>query len=128
MNDSEIKQLIEDTEKERSRLFLKSWKVAVKNLGAELFNIQAATIDAATDRRELRPDMEAIKKRVHKKENELHFFLFMVISFYSFVEIEQIFISAGHGFPRIIDLQLLDETERMIIYALVEYSDVDDEW
>ena len=52
-------------------------------------------------------------------------FLFIVVSFYSFIEIEQIFASAGLGFPRVIDLQLLDDTERMIIYALVENSDVD---
>lgn len=50
----------------------------------------------------------------------------MVVSFFSFTTIEDIFIRAGIGFPRIIDLQFLDETERMIVYSLIENSDI--EW
>jgi len=118
-------ELIEKERKERDAQFLKSWKVAVNKIGTDLFNVQSTSVEAATDRKELRPDMPAIRRYVHKGENELHYFLFIVVSFYSFIEIEQIFASAGLGFPRVIDLQLLDDTERMIIYALVENSDVD---
>ena len=117
--------LIEKEKNERDAQFLKSWKVAVNKLGTDLFNVQSTSVEAAKDRQELRPDMAAIRQYVHKGKNELHYFLFMVVSFYSFVEIEQIFASAGLGFPRVIDLQILDDTERMIIYALVENSDVD---
>jgi hypothetical protein len=30
--------------------------------------------------------------------------------------------------PNITDLQFLSDTERMIVYALVEHTSVDDEW
>ena len=124
-SDTALLELIGKEKKEKDAQFLKSWKVAVNKLGADLFNVQSTSVEAAADRKELRPNLAAIRRYVHKGENELHYFLFMVVSFYSFVEIEQIFANAGLGFPRVIDLQLLDDAERLIIYALVEYSDVD---
>lgn len=127
MDDSELRKIIEDTEREKNKLFLKSWKVAVNKIGTNLFKVKSTSVETATDRKELLPDMEAIKQYLNKKYDP-HYFLFMVVSFYSFVEIEEIYTSLGFGYPRVIDLQLLDDTERMIIYSLVEYSDVDDEW
>ena len=72
--------------------------------------------------------MEAIRQHVLKNDMPVHQFLFMVLSFYRFMEIEEIFDSVNQPIPRIIDLQFLSDTERMIIYALVEHSDIDDEW
>lgn len=117
---------IDREEQERNRQFLKSWKVAVKKIGAELFDVTSASVDAATHKDELCPDLKAIEQYVKTRYDNHHFFLFMVISFYSFLKIEEIFIHAGIGFPRIIDLQFLDETERMIVYSLIENSDI--EW
>ena len=125
-SEAQILEEIAKEEAERDRLFLKSWKVAVNQIGPELFAVKSATVDAATHKDELRPDFKAIAEHVHKRIDNHHYFLFMVVSFFSFVEIEVIFSSAGIGFPRVIDLQLLDDTERMIIYSLVEYSDI--EW
>lgn len=117
---------IEKEERERNKQFLLSWKVAVKKLGPELFDVASASVDAATHKDELRPNLQTIGHYVKTRYDDHHFFLFMVVSFYSFLEIEDVFISAGIGFPRIIDLQFLDETERMIVYSLIETSDV--EW
>ena len=125
-SEAQILEEIAKEEAERNRLFLKSWKVAVNQIGPELFAVKSATVDAATHKDELRPDFKAIAEHVHTRYDDHHYFLFMVVSFFSFVEIEKIFISVGIGFPRVIDLQLLDDTERMIIYSLVEYSDI--EW
>ena len=79
--------LIEKEKKEKDAQFLKSWKVAVNKLGADLFNVQSTSVEGAVDRKELRPNLAAITRYVHKGENELHYFLFLVVSFYSFVEI-----------------------------------------
>lgn len=97
-------------------------------IGSALFKVTSPSVEVATERRQLRPDMEAIRQHVLKNDMPVHQFLFMVLSFYRFMEIEEIFDSVNQPIPRIIDLQFLSDTERMIIYALVEHSDIDDEW
>jgi len=126
LDEQRLLEEIDREDRERNRLFLKSWKVAVKRFDPALFTVKSATIDEATHKDELLPNLKAIAKHVNTRYDDHHYFLFMVVSFYSFVDIEKIFVSAGIGFPRIIDLQLLDDSERMIIYSLVEYSEI--EW
>jgi len=126
VTDQDAQILEDETDRQRHRQFLKSWKVAVNALGVGLFDVEAASVQAATHKDELRPNLTAIEEYVKTRYDDHHFFLFMVVSFFSFVDIERIFVSAGIGFPRIIDLQFLDETERMIVYSLIETSDV--EW
>lgn len=125
-DDRALLEVIKREELKQQQQFLKSWKVAVKKIGPHLFTVTAASVDAATHRNELRPDIEAIEQYVQTTINDHHYFLFMVISFFSFTTIEDIFRRARIGFPRIIDLQFLDETERMIVYSLIENSDI--EW
>ena len=108
--------------REKDAQFLKSWKVAVNKLGADLFNVQSTSVEAAVDRKELRPNLVAIRRYVHKGENEFHYFLFMVVSFYSFVEIEQIFANAGLGFPRVIEgeqTEFLPEAASQLIFLVL---------
>lgn len=124
--EDQAKQIMLDAMAEEDRRFLKSWKVAVNKLGPELFNVKSPSVDAAVDKNELLPNFKAIAKHVHSIHDDHHYFLYMVVSFYSFIKIEGIFASAGVGVPRVVDLQLLNETERMIIYSLVETSDI--EW
>lgn len=112
-------------EEQEKKQFLRSWKTAVKKIGPELFTVKSASVDEATDRDQLHPDLQAIEKHVTTRHDDHHYFLFAVVSFFSFLKIEEIFMRAGIGRPRIIDLQFLDETERMIIYSLIEHSDVD---
>ena len=106
-------------EEKKAQQFLKSWKVAAKKLGPELFTVKAANVDVATDRNDIRPNPEAIEQYINNNPNH-HYFLFLVVSFFSYSMIEDMFAEAGIGFPRIVDYQFLDETERMIIYSLIE--------
>jgi len=106
-----------DNKKEQQ--FLKSWKVAAKTLGPELFPVKSPTVDEAKDRNGIRPNPEAIEQHVNNNPGH-HYFLFLVVSFFSYSMIETIFVEAGIGFPRIVDYQFLDETERMIDYSLIE--------
>jgi len=128
ISDEELLAILDAEEQERSAQFLKVWKIAVNMIGPALFKVTSPSVEAATDHRQLRPDMEAIRQHLLKNDMPVHQFLFMVVSFYNFMEIEEVFESADQIIPRIIDLQFLNDTERMIIYALVEHSSVDDEW
>ena len=128
VSNEELRKILDAEEQERSAQFLKVWKIAVNMIGPALFKITSPSVEAATDHRQLRPDMKAIRQHVLENDMPVHQFLFMVLSFYRFMEIEEIFDSVHQPIPRIIDLQFLDDTERMIIYALVEHSDMDDEW
>jgi hypothetical protein len=127
VSNEELREILDAEEQERSAQFLKVWKIAVNMIGPALFRVTSPSVEAATDHRLLRPDMEAIRQHLLEKELPVHQFLFMVVSFYSFMEIEEVFVSADQIIPRIIDLQFLCDTERMIIYALVEHASVDDE-
>jgi len=128
VSNKELREILDAEEQERSAQFLKVWKIAVNMIGPALFRVTSLSVEAATDHRQLRPDMEAISQHLLKNELPVHQFLFMVVSFYNFMEIEEVFESADQIIPRIIDLQFLSDTERMIIYALVEHASVDDEW
>ena len=113
-------------EEERKARFLKTWKVAVKHLGPELFIVDCASVDDATDYNQLCPDFEAIEKRITEVINDHHYFLYIVASFYSETLITALYATAGIGSPTIIDLQFLTETERMIVFSLIEHYEV--EW
>ena len=49
-------------EEKKAQQFLKSWKVAAKKLGPELFTVKSASVDVATDRNDIRPNPEAIEQ------------------------------------------------------------------
>ena len=130
MTDSsaELLEILRKEERDRSAQFLKTWKIAVNAIGPMLFNVSSSSVEAAVTISELRPDMAAIKQHLLDIDGPVHQFLFMVVSFYSFMEIEDLFHSTGHMLPRVIDLQFLSDTERMIVYALVEHSEIDEQW
>lgn len=128
VSNEELREILDAEEQERSAQFLKVWKISVNMIGPALFKVTSPSVEAATDHRQLRPDMEAIRQHLLNNDMPVHQFLFMVVSFYKFMEIEEVFESADQIIPRIIDLQFLNDTERMIIYALVEHTSVDDEW
>ena len=48
-------------EAQRKARFLKTWKVAVKHLGSELFIVNCDSVDDATDYHQLCPDFTEIK-------------------------------------------------------------------
>lgn len=113
-------------EAQRQARFLKFWKIAVKQLGPELFIVDCASVDDATDHNQLCPDFKAIEKHLADQINHHHYFLYVVASFYSETLITALFATAGIGSPTIIDLQFLTEAERMIVFSLIENYDV--EW
>jgi len=115
---------IEETQRKAS--FLKSWKIAVKQLGPELFIVDSDSVDDATDHNQLCPDFTAIEKRITEQIDHHHYFLFIVASFYCETLITALFATAGMGSPTILDLQFHSETERMIVFSLIENYDV--EW
>lgn len=130
MTDSiaELLEILTKEERDRIAQFLKTWKIAVNMIGPMFFKVTSTSVETAVSVSELRPDMPAIKQHLLENEAPVHQFLFMVVSFYSYMEIEDLFNSTGHMLPRVIDLQFLSDTERMIIYALVEHSEIDEQW
>jgi len=128
ISNEELQEIIEKEEQERRAHFLKVWKIAVNMTGQTLFTITAPSVEAATDYRQLRPNMDAIREYLQADDIPAHLFLYLVVSFYDFIEIEALFHATGHMIPNITDLQFLSDTERMIVYGLVEHTSVDDEW
>jgi len=103
----------------QTRRFLEAWKEAVQQLGPELFTVKSQTVDSATDRNDLRPDPEAIEHYVNNTPGD-HFFLFAVVSFFSYSMIEKIFENAERWMPKMPDYHYLSDTERKILFTLIE--------
>lgn len=64
-------------------IFLATWKVAVRTAGPAFFQVTTDTIDAATDKNQLRPDIQAIKDNAGVLSGGERRFLFALVSFYN---------------------------------------------
>ena len=104
---------------EKTALFLKTWKIAVQQLSSKLFDVRSPTVQAADSREDLRPDPEAIEHYVNSTPGE-HLFLFAVITFFSYSLIEDIFERAELRSPRLYEYATLTDTQRQLIYSLIE--------
>ena len=103
----------------QTRRFLEAWKEAVQQLGPELFTVKSQTVDSATDRNDLRPDPEAIEHFIKSTPGD-HFFLFAVVSFFSYSMIEDIFAEADRWMPKMPDYKYLTDKQRNILFTLIE--------
>lgn len=103
--------------------FLAAWKDAVKLSGVILFDIRAVSVDAATDKNDLRPDWNAIEAYMTSEPYNNHYFLIAVLQFFSYSGIEDICNSVELSVPRLPDLASLDNDQRDIIYRLIETYD-----
>ena len=99
--------------------YLAAWKEAVNQLGAELFTVRSQSVEEATNRNDLRPDPDAIEHYVNSTPGD-HFFLFAVVSFFSYSMIEGIFEEADRWMPKLPDYHYLSDAQKKILYTLIE--------
>jgi len=99
--------------------FLAAWKEAVIELGPDLFNVRSRSVEDAKHRDDLRPDPESIEHFIKSTQGD-HFFLFAVVSFFSYSMIENIFEDADKWMPKMPDYKYLTDAQRNILFTLIK--------
>jgi hypothetical protein len=97
--------------------FLAAWKRGVKLAGAQYFHVRAISVEAATDKNELKPNRQAIQDAIDEISRGQGAFLAAMYSFYNCNDGQELLIQAGY--PNICDLAAkLDKDHAEIISEL----------
>lgn len=80
-----LQQLIDELNQQHKdeTLFLEAWKVAVRYAGARFFAIDVTDTEHASDKEQLRPDLDAIKEGIGALSGGEKRFLVAVYSFFN---------------------------------------------
>ena len=70
-------------EQEQNALFLEGWKAGVQIVGTRFFDVQAASIEAATDKEQLRPDCQAVEQDSGALSHGERVFLYALCAFFN---------------------------------------------
>lgn len=85
--------------------FLAAWKEGVKLVGAEFFNVKSTTVDAATDKWQLTPNLEFIQKAAGGYSHGKQVLLALMYSFYDPEEGQKLL--ARFGTPNFVDAHVV---------------------
>ena len=105
--------------RQRPVFFLEAWKEAVQLAGEQHVHVQAEAVDAATDKDQLRPDIDAIAESIGVLSDGERRFLLAIFQFfndqalYDFCEERELTV------PSLADLALLDDKHRQVITRLL---------
>ncbi|HSH28982.1 MAG TPA: hypothetical protein VK971_03655 [Thiohalobacter sp.] len=124
MNDSYLQELNHPLNDYRIReeRFLAAWKRGIHLIGPQLFLVRAASVEAATDKNELRPDSELIEDSIHVISRGQAAFLGAMCSFFN-PDWGQKLLSEI-GFPNLCDIaaKLDREHAEVIAELFLTYS------
>lgn len=119
---ADMEQLCDELSKMRSheiksvQRFLATWKVGVNYVGKEFFIIEN-TVDAATDKWQLKPNLEFIDKVLGSQSHGKQVMLGLLYSFYDSTEAQKLLERANT--PNLVDaLVVLDREAKEIISQL----------
>jgi hypothetical protein len=113
----------EEQGKQRPAFFLEAWKEAVQLAGARFFDIRSASVEAATDKNELAPDLAAITGAIGVLSGGEKRFLLAIYQFYNDHDIYEFCQERDIKVPSLSDLPLLDEKQRIVIAQLLHSYD-----
>lgn len=101
--------------------FLAAWKAAINVTGKLLYNVRSPSVEAATDKNDLRPDFDAIEQFIRTTPGD-HQFLIAVVQFFSYKGIEDICTELEIPMPNLTDLAWsLNADQKQILCRLINY-------
>ncbi len=120
------KQTALDAMVEASRLqeakppeFLTAWKDAVYLAGVEYFVVTCDSVGQATDKNQLRPDLELIFQAVAAMSTYEQIFILSLCQFYSDSDVRNYCDESGMVMPSLADIANLSDERRNVIVALL---------
>ena len=107
----------------RPEFFLEAWKDAVRLAGERFFDIRSESVDAATDKNELAPNLAAITEGIGVLSGGEKRFLLAIYQFYNDQALYEFCAKQEMKVPSLSDLALLDENHRRVITQLLHSYD-----
>lgn len=109
--------------KRRPALFLAAWKEAVALAGERFFDIRSASVESATDKNELAPNLDTIFDIVGVLSGGERRFLLAICQFYNDRTVYNCCDEHKITVPSLTDLALLDESRRTVLARLLQTYD-----
>lgn len=75
--------LVFDEARVKNIMFLDAWKKGINKIGTEFFDIKADSVDAATDKSQLQPNLKLIQEAIGGYSHEQQVMLGLMYSFYN---------------------------------------------
>lgn len=104
----------------RPEEFLEAWKDGVSLAGSNYFKIRSDSVESATDKDELRPDLEVITSCLGAISPGERVFLLSMYQFFSDSTVRDLCVEFGFEFPTLADIANLDFSHRTIISRLID--------
>ena len=100
--------------------FLAAWKDGVRLAGEHLFRIRSDSVESATDREDLRPDLEIITASLGAISPGERVFILSMYQFFSDSTVRDLCMEFGYDFPTLADIANLDIPRRTVITRLID--------
>lgn len=100
-------------------VFLAAWKDGVSLAGEHFFNIRSESVSTATDRDELRPDLEKITASLGVLSPGERVFVLSLYQFFSDSTVRELCTEHGYDFPTLADIAILDAPRKAVITRLI---------
>ena len=100
-------------------VFLAAWKEGVVLAGERFFNVKSATPRAATDRDQLRPNLEMIQASLDVLSPGESVFLLSLYQFFSDSTVRDLCAESGVQMPSLVDIANLDTKRQSVITRLI---------
>ena len=99
--------------------FLSAWKDAVYLAGVQYFTVSCESVGQATDKNQLRPNLELTFQAVAAMSTYEQVFILSMCQFYSDSEVRDYCNESGQVFPSLADIANLSDERRNVIVALL---------
>ena len=106
--------------KPRPDKFLAAWIDGVQLAGKHFFKVRSDTVESATDKDDLRPDLEAITSSLGVISPGERVFVLSMYQFFSDSTVRNLCVEYEFEFPTLADIANLDVSHRTVISRLIE--------
>lgn len=116
----ELAMKIEQNRPRPPEEFLVAWKEGVWLAGPPLFTVRCDKVDAATEKDQLRPDLEVITASLGGMSPGERVFILSLYQFFSDSTVVELSAELGYPFPTLADIASMDSQRRAVIARLLE--------
>lgn len=108
-----------ENKKTRSDEFLAAWKSGVSYAGEHLFKIRSASAEVATDKDDLRPDLDVITASLGTLSPGERVFILSLYQFFSDSTVRDLCVEHEIDMPTLADIANMDAGRRSVIVGLI---------
>jgi len=117
-----VEEIAHDIEQNKPRPpeeFLAAWKDGVTLAGEHFFNVRSNTVSSATDREDLRPNLDVITASLGGISPGERVFVLALYQFFSDSTVRDLCAEYGFDFPTLADIATMDASRKAVITRLI---------